>query len=139
MIDSHFMDGSIARQIGFVNTAVRTQEVSQTCPTTFVGIDMHFSDTVSIIIACPLVLSVAHSVTNALQAIVAIVFIGVECGFRPGEVFYKRAECLALRVLHNTNTHLARFSANHGTNGRPIILVGTASTPFVRSTSGRIV
>jgi hypothetical protein len=99
---------------------------------------MHFSDTISIIIACPFVFFVAHSVAYALQAIVAVVFIGVECGFRLGETFHKRTECLALRILHHTDTHLAGFSANHRTDGRTIILVGATSTPFVRSTPRRI-
>jgi len=99
---------------------------------------MHFSDTISIVIACPFIVSVAHSVTNALQAIVTIVFIGVERGLRLGKTLYKRTKRVALGILHNTNTHLARFSTNHGTNWWTIILVRAASTPFVRSTSRRI-
>jgi len=135
MIDCQFMNSDIARQIGFVNTSVGAQEIAQTCPTAFVGIDMHFSDTISIVIACPFILSMTHGVAYALQAIVAVVFISVERGFRLGEAFYKRAECVALSILHNTNTNLARFSSNHSANWWPIILVCTASTPFVRSTA----
>ena len=135
MIDCHFMNSNIARQMGFVNTSIRTQEIAQSCPTAFVGIDMHFSDTISIVIACPFILSMTHGVAYALQAIVAVVFISVERGFRLGEALYKRTECVALGILHNTNAHLARFSANHGTNWWSIILVCAASTPFVRSTA----
>ena len=138
MIDCQFMNSNIARQIGFVNASIRTQEVAQTGPAAFIGIDMHFADTVSIIIACPLVLSMTHSVAYTIQAIVAIVFIGVERGFRLGEALYKRTECLALGILHHTNTHLTRFSTNHGTNWWTIILVGAASTSFVGSTPRRI-
>jgi hypothetical protein len=129
------MDSHIARQIGFVNTSVWAQEIAQSCPTAFVRVDMYFSYAVSIIIACPFILSMTHGVAYALQAIVAVVFIGVECSFSLSKAFYKRAECLALRVLHDTNTHLAGFSANHGTDGWTIILVGAPSTPFVRSTT----
>ena len=136
MIDSHFMDGSIARQIDFMNTSIRAQEIAQPRPTAFVGIDMHFADTISIVIACPLVFPVTHGMAYSLQAIVTIVFISVECSFRLGEALYKRAECLALGVLHHTDTHLARFSTNHRTNWRSIILVGAASTPFVESNVG---
>ena len=135
MIDSHFMNGNIARQIGFVNTSVWAQEIAHSRPTTFVGIDMHFSDTISIVIASPFILSMTHGVAYALQAIVAIVFISVERGFRSGEVLDKRAERITLSVLHNTNTNLTRSSSNHGANWWSIILVGAASTPFVRSTA----
>jgi len=135
MIDSQFMDSRIARQVGFVNTSIRTQEIAQTRPAAFIGIDMHFSDTISIVIASPFIFSVAYCVTNALQTIVAIVFIGVERGFRLGKALYKRTECIALSILHNTNTNLARFSTNHGTNRWTIIFVCTTSTPFVCSTS----
>lgn len=138
MIDSHFMDGNIARQICFVNTSVWAQEIAQSCPAAFVGIDMHFSDTISIVIACPFVFTVAYSVTNALQAIVTIVFIGVERGLRLGEALYKRTERVALSVLHNTNTNLTSFSTDHGTNWWSIILVGAASTPFVCSAARRV-
>ena len=55
MIDCHFMNSCITRQIGFVNTSKGVQEIAQTYPTTFVGIDKHFSNTASIIIACPLI------------------------------------------------------------------------------------
>ena len=139
MIDSQFMDSNIARQIGFVNTSVWTQEVAQACPTAFVGVDMHFSDTISIIIACPFVLSMAHRVTYTLQAIVTVIFIRIECGFRLGEALHERTERLALSILQDTNSHLTSFSANHGTNRWTIIFVSAPSTPFVRSTARRIV
>jgi hypothetical protein len=133
MIYCQFMDGCITRQICFVNTSIRAQEVAQSCPTAFVGIDMHFSNAISIVIASPFVLSMAHGMAYALQVIVAIIFIGVERGFPLGEALYKGAECVALSVLHNTDTHLTRFSTNHCTNWRSVILVGAASTPFVGS------
>lgn len=99
---------------------------------------MYFADAVSIIVACPFILSMTHGVTYTLQTIIAVVFIRIECGFRLGEAFYKRTEGLALSILHHTDTHLARFSANHCADGRAIILVRTASTPFIGSTSRRI-
>jgi hypothetical protein len=135
MIDCHFMNSCITRQIVFVNTSIRTQEIAQTCPTTFVGIDMHFSDAVSIVIACPFIFSVTHGMAYSLQAVVAVILISVECSFRLSEALYKRTECPALRILHHTNTHLARFSANHCTNWRSIILVGATPTSFVGSTT----
>jgi hypothetical protein len=99
---------------------------------------MHFADTISIVITCPLVFAMTDGMAYAFQTIVAVVFIGVEHGFRLGEALYKRAECLALSILHHTHTHLARFSANHGTDWWAIILVGAASTSFVGSASRRI-
>lgn len=134
MIDCQFMDSNIARQIGFVNTSVWAQEIAQSCPAAFVGIDVHFSDPISIVIARPFILSMTDGATNALQAIVAVVFIGVECGFCLGEAFYERTECLALSILHDTNTHLARFSTNHRTDRRTIVFVGAPPTPFISST-----
>ena len=89
MIDCHFMNSDIARQIGFVNASVWAQEIAQSCPAAFVGIDMDFSDTISIVIACPFILSMTHGVAYALQAIVAVVFISVERGFCLGEVLHK--------------------------------------------------
>ncbi|HEY5731293.1 MAG TPA: hypothetical protein VIS72_14680 [Anaerolineales bacterium] len=122
-----------------MHSSVWAEEIAQTSPTALIGIDVHFTDTISIVIARPFVISVTHGVAYSLQAIVAIVFIGVERGLRLSEALYKRAECLALGILHHTNTHLARFSANHGTDWRTIILVCAAPTPFVGSTSGWVV
>jgi hypothetical protein len=57
------MDSHITRQIGFMNTSIRTQEIAQSRPTAFAGVNMHFSDAISIIIACPFVLAVTDSMT----------------------------------------------------------------------------
>ncbi len=133
MIHRQFMDGSITGQIRFMNASIGTQKVAQTSPTAFIRVDMDFADAVSIFVACPFVFCVADRVTNTLQMIVAIIFISVERGFRFGEALHKRAEGLALGIFHDTDTHLARFSANHRTDGRTIILVGAASTLFVGS------
>ena len=55
MVHSQFMNSGIARQIGFVNATVGTQEITQASPTAFVRVDMDFADTVSIVIACPFI------------------------------------------------------------------------------------
>ena len=138
MVDCQLMNGGIAGQIVFMNTSKRTQKIAQTSPPTFIGVYVHFADTISIVIARPFILSMTDSMAYALQAIVTIVFIGVERGFRLGETLHKRAKCLALGILHHTNTHLARFSTNYGTYWWTIIFVRAASTSFVRSTSRRI-
>ena len=49
MVYSHFMDGGIAGQIGFMNSAIRSQEITQTCPAVFIGVDMDFTNAVSIV------------------------------------------------------------------------------------------
>ena len=66
MINSHFMSSHIARQIGLMNTSVWAEEIAQSCPATFVRVDMHFSDAISIVIARLFVVSVTHSVAYAL-------------------------------------------------------------------------
>jgi hypothetical protein len=68
---------------------------------------MDFTNAIAIIITGPFVLAMAHGVAYSLQAIVAIILIGVENGFRYGKAFYKRTQSVTLGVFHDPNTHLA--------------------------------
>jgi hypothetical protein len=53
MVYSQFMDGDIAEQIGFMNSAIGTQEITQTRPAAFVGVDVDFTNAIAIVIECP--------------------------------------------------------------------------------------
>jgi len=66
MIDCQFINRTIARQESFVYSAVGTQDVTQTRPAAFVRVDMDFANTISIVITCPFILSVAQSMAYAL-------------------------------------------------------------------------
>ena len=50
MVDREFLDGDIARQVGLVDTTIRTQQVTQARPAAFIGIHMDFADSIAIVI-----------------------------------------------------------------------------------------
>jgi len=49
MVYRQFMDGGIAGQPGFMNSAIRSQEITQTFPAAFIGVDVDFTNAISII------------------------------------------------------------------------------------------
>ena len=51
VIDGKFVNGNIAGQVLLVNPTKRPQEISQPGPAAFIGIDMHFSNAIAIVIA----------------------------------------------------------------------------------------
>jgi len=89
-----------------VNSTIRTDEIAQTGPATFVGVDVNFTDAISIVIPSIFVLAVTNGVACALQAIVAVVFIGVECCIGLRKTLDKRTERFAFCVLHHANAYL---------------------------------
>jgi len=66
MVYSQFTDGGIASQIGFMNTAIRSQEIMQTCAAVFLGVDMDLTNAIAIVVACPFMCAVTDHVTNAV-------------------------------------------------------------------------
>jgi len=72
IIDCELMNGNITGQVIFVNTAKRSQEITQSCPSTFIRIDMDFTDAISIIVTSPFILAVANCVSNSLETIIAV-------------------------------------------------------------------
>ncbi len=125
------MDGDIARQISLVNSAIRSQEITQTRPAAFVRVDMDFPNAISIVIACIFILSMTDCVAHALYAIVTIVFIRVERRFRSGKVLDKWTQAIAFCIWHHLHPHLSRFAPNHCAYRRPIIRIRASATPFI--------
>ena len=80
MIDSKLLDSDIAGQVAFVNAAEGAQEITQASPTTFIGVDMDFSNSVTIGIAGPLLLGMADGQADTGKLVVTIVFVGVHSG-----------------------------------------------------------
>ena len=135
MVHGQFVDGGIARQVRFMNTAIRSQEIPQTCPPAFVGVDMDFSNAVSIVIACIFTLSMTDCAAYALQAIVALIFISIEGRFRLSKPLDKWTQAIAFGIRHHLYSHLSRFAPNHCANRRSIIRICTSTTSFIGSFS----
>lgn len=80
MIHSELLDSDIAGQGAFVNPAKGTQEITQASPTTFIGVDMDFSNSVTIGITSPLLLSMTDGQADTGKLVVTIVFVGIHSG-----------------------------------------------------------
>jgi len=72
MVNSKFMDGHIARQVIFVNAPEWLQEITQTGPASFAGIDIHFPNAIPIVITGPFILTMAHSVSDPFETIITV-------------------------------------------------------------------
>ena len=66
MVDRQFMDGGVAGQIGFMNAAIGSQEIALTSPTAFIGVDMHFTNAIAILIARPFMRAMTDRVANTM-------------------------------------------------------------------------
>jgi hypothetical protein len=138
MVDREFLDGDIARQVDLVDTTIRTQQVTQARPATFIGVHMDFTDAVTIVIASIFILAVTDRAAHAFQVVVTVIFIGIERGSRLGKSLYKRAEGAALRIFYHTHTYLACLSTNHGTYRWTVIGIGASPALFVGSLARRV-
>ncbi len=84
-VDAVFIHGHIARQVILVHAAKGAQKISVPRPQPFGAVDMHFTDTVAIIIPRPFVLAMIDGHVQALNLIVARPLIGIRHPIRPRE------------------------------------------------------
>jgi len=67
VIDREFVNSDITGQVFLMNTSKRTQEITQAGPAAFIGIDMHFPNTIAIVIPGPFIMAVTNRVPHPLE------------------------------------------------------------------------
>src|SRR5258708_13980676 len=70
-------NGKIGSQELLMNTTKETHEVADEGPHAFNGVDMDFSNAISIVIACPFFKGMTDGVVRTVQVVVALPFIRV--------------------------------------------------------------
>src|SRR5690606_20063477 len=77
-IASEFTQGNVASQVLLMNPFERTNEVAHIGPPPFGGVAVDFTEAVPIVIARPFMLTMTDAVALTSDAVVALVFIGVD-------------------------------------------------------------
>src|SRR5690606_38435274 len=77
-IASEFTQGNVASQVLLMNPFERTNEVAHIGPQPFGGVAVDFTEAVPIVIARPFMLTMTDAVALTSDAVVALVFIGVD-------------------------------------------------------------
>ena len=123
MIDGKLTYGDVAAKIAFVNSTQRAQEIAHSRPHPLSRIDMYFTDTISIIISCPLSHAVAYSCMRAQNMIVTLPFIRVHLSTDFGKGVDMSAECLFVGATYHPQAHLSALTAYRSHNRRPVVVI----------------
>jgi len=138
MVDRKLVNGNITGQVLLMNTTERTQEITQPRPATFIGIDVDLPNAISIVIPSPFVLTVTNRMSHPLEFVVAIILIGIQSGFRSGELLHERTQGRPLGVFHHPHPDLTRTPPDDSTNRRPVIGISPSTPALVGSFARRV-
>lgn len=122
-----------------MNATEGTQEVAHRCPHPFGCVDVHFADTITIVIACPFLLAVTHRRMCANDVVVALPFIGEYHGISQGEGVNVVNQGLFVSVVDHSQACLSTLTADRAHNRRSVIVVGTMSRSFVSPSARRVI
>jgi hypothetical protein len=122
-----------------MNTAEGTQEVAHRRPHALGGVDMHFTDAIAVIVACPFLLAMTNRRVQANDVIVTSPFIGEYHSISQGEHMDVMNQGLFVSVVNDSQAHLPALTPDCADNGRSIIVVGAMSPLFVGSLAAWIV
>ena len=100
---------------------------------------MHFSNTITIIIACPFVFSMIHRRMRACNLVIPRSIHPYWC-VPSGcvKLLHMLLQRLAICLLDDAQTHLSPFTPNRAHYGWPIIVIGAVPTPFIGPTPRRV-
>src|SRR5690606_35541034 len=135
-IASEFTQGNVASQVLLMNPFERTNEVAHIGPQPFGGVAVDFTEAVPIVIARPFMLTMTDAVALTSDAVVALVFIGVDNRLAQGKAVRMGTQSGTLGVCHHPPPHLSGFASYHAQHRRTIISVGT-TTPLLVSPAAR--
>ena len=122
-----------------MNTPQGTQEVAHRGPHPFSRVDMHFADVISIIVTRPLLGTVADGGMRPDDVLVALPLIREYYGLCQSKAMHMRHQGSCVGVRNYTQADLATLPPDRADDGRPIVIVGAVSAPFVSSSAGGIV
>lgn len=133
-----FAHRQIVFQTLLVNAAKRSQEIAGRCPQPFNCVDMDLSHSIAIVISGPLFLAVTNRAVGALDAVVALPFIGVTGGLLLGVPLHVLLQRLAISMVAHSQATLPTLPANRPDDGSPIVFIRAVSPSLVGSSPRRI-
>ena len=114
-----------------MNTTERAQEVAHGSPHTLDGVDMHFPDAITVVIACPFTRAVTDGSPRANDMIVATPFIGID--LRPGcrKLMDMSAQGFLVSMVYDAQAHFTALASDSSHNRRSVIVISPVSSAFV--------
>ncbi len=134
-VDFMFAHRQIVFQTLLVNASKRPQKIAGRRSQSFNCVDMDLSHSIAIVISGPLFLAVTSRTVGAIEAVVALPFIGVTGDLRlcvPLHVFLQR---LTISMMAHSQATLPTLPANRPDNWRSIIVIRAAPTLLVGSST----
>lgn len=119
-----------------MNPTEGAQKVSQAGPKTLDSVDMNFSDTIPVIVTCPLVAAVTDGVVGSSNPFVAAPLIGIDRGESVCIAMDMREQGFLVCVFDHTQSYLSRLSSHGAHHRRAVVVIGTVTALFVGSASG---
>src|SRR5690606_17643254 len=110
-IASEFTQGNVASQVLLMNPVERTNEVAHIGPPPFGGVAVDFTEAVPIVIARPFMLTMTDAVALTSDAVVALVFIGVDNRLAPGQALRMGTQGCTSGACHLLRLQLSGFAS----------------------------
>src|SRR5690606_394225 len=122
-------------QVTLMHPAKGTQKRAQSGPHALLGVGMGFKPAVTIIIPRPFPCAVTDGVSNPLQRLVTLIFVGVNQRLRQRELLNQPTQGTGLGILHHPQAHLSGFTPNHTQDRWTVIGIGASSAPLIGATA----
>jgi len=133
MIDCKFVNGDIPDKY-FWWPPERPQEIAQSCPAAFIGIDVYLPNTIPIGIPCPFIFTATNGVPGPLELVIAVRLIGIQSGRRLGKPLDKWTQGWPC-VFFSTRSRICRdvrpMTAHTGGRSLAQVPRPAPSAPFV--------
>ena len=85
-IDTEFADGNVTCKVFLVNTSKGTSEIANRRPHTFTCVGVNLTNSVTVVVSCPLAITMTDGCVKANDMIVTLPFVGVDLGGRKGKL-----------------------------------------------------
>jgi hypothetical protein len=115
-----------------------SQESADLSPHSSVGINMNFTSSAAIGIACPLFLSVGYGGMCSNNLLLAIPFIGLTDGSCLCELMHMRFQSCLCCLVNDAQAHLSSLTTDSPHDRWMIIFIGAMSALSVSSSARRI-
>lgn len=126
-----FTHRHIVCEILLVNSAKRTQKVSQRLPQAFNRVDVNFTDAITIIVSGPFFLPMTDCCVTTVQPVVAKPFVAVTSRVLGCELLNVLVQGRFVRSFANTQATLSTAASNGADDGRTIILISSMPALFI--------
>jgi len=100
-ISAEFGHSDIAAQIGLVDALERSQEVADIRPHAFHGVDMNFTNAISVVITCPFSFCMADGSVGTDNVVVRAPLIGIDLTPDVGVLVDMFLQRLSVGAMHH--------------------------------------